>query len=138
MTPQNAKRTDAAAAARDLFADAIPDLDALAADYRVNVNVIDDEIRGLFAEQVRSIAASLTAACAQRDGSAIRERGHTLEGSGGTLGFPEISVAGWALSSAARDLDWDRCAALVERLSRWSRILTASLDEDHGRTHTIS
>jgi hypothetical protein len=110
-------------AARDLFVDLIPDIAVRAADYRVSLDVIDDDIYGLFTEQIRDLTGTLTAACARRDELAIRKSGHSLTGLGGTMGFPEISVVGGELSRGAREHNWDLCTGLTERLSRWSRLL---------------
>jgi hypothetical protein len=106
-----------------MFKDLIPAVSERAADYRVSLDVIDEEIFGLFAEQVLKIADPLAAACARGDESAVRAKGHSLEGMGGTVGFPEVSVVGAELSRAAKAHDWARCAGLAERLIRWSRTL---------------
>ncbi len=122
----------AAAAARELFLSLVPDIVIQAAEYQVDTDVIDSEILGLFAEKMRTTADTLTAACARRDAQAIRDKGHSLEGMGGTLGFPEISVVGRELSHAARTEEWTRCAAFAEQLSRWVDTLNPAGGHPHG------
>jgi len=116
----------AAAAARDLFIGLLPDIVERADEFRVDTDVIDAEILDLFTEKMRVTAITLAAACARHDEQAIRDKGHSLEGMGGTMGFAEISVVGRELSRAARAQEWDRCAALAERLSRWTDTLIPS------------
>ena len=55
-----------------------------------------------------------------------RNLAHSLEGMGGTMGFPEVSVAAAAISRAARAHDWDRCRLLQERLHQWHQVAEAS------------
>ena len=122
----------AAVAAGELFVSLMPDIREQAAEYRVDTDVIDAEILGLFTEKMRTTADALTAACARHDAQAVRDKGHSLEGMGGTLGFPEISVVGRELSRAARAEEWDRCASFAERLSRWVGTLNPTGELPHA------
>ena len=121
----------AAAAARSLFVSLIPDLVQQSHEYIVDTDVIDAEILELFADKMRATADALTVACARHDVQVVRDKGHSLEGMGGTLGFPEISVVGRELSQAARSGDWSRCAAFAERLSRWVGTLSPAGERPH-------
>ena len=110
----------AAVSACQLFGDLIPNLAERAEIFRVDVDVLDEEIHGIYANQIRDLVNSLTAACREHNTEIVRKHAHSLEGTGGTMGFPEISIVGWELSAAAKKPDWDRCAAIAERLKRWS------------------
>jgi hypothetical protein len=119
----------AGAGARDLFVDLIPDIAARAERYRGDLDVTDPAIRAMFSGDVLDLVACLSEACSRRDETTIRDKGHSLEGMGGTMGFPEISVAGGELSQAARARDWARCQELADRLARWSKILSREPEE---------
>ena len=109
----------AVTAARGSFADLVASLDARASEYRVNTDLLDDAIYGIFLAEVTRMAGALGEAIAAGDEAELRRRGHSLEGMGGTVGLPELSIVGVELSLAARGHDWDRCALLVERLRQW-------------------
>ena len=81
---------------------------------------------------MRTTADALTVACARHDTQVVRDKAHSLEGMGGTLGFPEISVVGRELSSAARASQWERCTAFAERLSRWVDTLNPGGEVPHA------
>jgi hypothetical protein len=105
------------------FAALIPDLAARSGEFVVDVDVIDDESRALFAEQIRGLVTDLPDACDHHDAGRVREHAHSLEGTGGTLGYPEISIVGWELSVAVKTGDWTRCASLSAQLGLWSKTL---------------
>ena len=105
------------------FAALIPDLAARSKEFAVDVDVIDEESRTLFAAQIHGLATDLAEDCEHRHAGRIREHAHSLEGTGGTLGYPEISIAGWELSVAVKTGDWTRCAALSAQLGLWSKTL---------------
>jgi hypothetical protein len=112
-----------ASGAYAFFADLIPDLAERSREFIVELDVIDEEIRTLYADQIRDMVASLAEAPTARNADTIRAHAHSLEGTGGTMGFPEISIVGWELSQAVKAADWERCSAIAERLARWSRTL---------------
>jgi hypothetical protein len=115
--------TTLSSGAHVFFADIIPNLAFRAKDYNVEIDVIDEEITALYAAQIRDMTKRLAAACRDRDQDVVREQAHSLEGTGGTMGFPEISIVGWELSLAAKGPDWVRCTLFTERLSLWSKTL---------------
>ncbi|MEI6148570.1 MAG: Hpt domain-containing protein [bacterium] len=114
------------AAARRLFAEVIPNLETLAGDYRVDTDVLDDEIYRLFCAHLRENVGALAAAVAATDEKATRAFAHSLEGMGGTMGFPEISAVGTALSRSARAGEWPICRLLHERLELWLQTAEAA------------
>jgi hypothetical protein len=110
--------------ARDCFVSLIPDLDALAVKYRVEYDdVVDAEIFEVFVDLVHQITGDLAAVCDCRDEAAARRQGHSLEGVGGTVGFPEISVVGAMLITAVKEGRWEFCRDLAGRLLRWRDLL---------------
>ena len=119
-------------AAWDLLADVIPDLKTLADEYRVSIDVLDEEVYGVFRGHLRQSLAGLAAALAGCDERAAREYAHSFEGTGGTMGFPEISAAGVALSRAAQAGEWQVCRVIHERLEQWLRVAEAAVQTAEG------
>ena len=99
----------------------LPDLAVQASAYCVDTSEVDDEIRVLFREQLGVMAIALPQAIAASDWAAIRRHAHSLQGMGGAVGFPDLSVAGCALSAAAHASDLGRCGQLAEVLTNWAR-----------------
>ncbi|MEI7437978.1 MAG: Hpt domain-containing protein [bacterium] len=99
----------------------LPDLAVQAEAYRVDTSGVDDEIRDLFKEQLGALAAALPLAVAASDWPTIRRHAHSLQGMGGTVGFPDLSVFGFELSAAAKAPDLARCGQLVEAMTSWIR-----------------
>jgi CheY-like chemotaxis protein/anti-sigma regulatory factor (Ser/Thr protein kinase) len=108
---------------RALFETLVPRLTERAEEYRADADLLDDETWLLFEGELLRTLVLLEAACVARDAATVRGRGHSLEGMGGTVGLPDLSVVGAELSRAARDEDWERGALLTLRL----RALTAFL-----------
>ena len=99
----------------------LPDLAVQAESYRVDTSDIDDEILALFRGQLGGMAAALPQSVAAADWGAIRRHAHSLQGMGGTVGFPDLSVAGFALSAAAKASDLARCGQLAAVLTIWAK-----------------
>ncbi|HEX5446533.1 MAG TPA: response regulator [Pirellulales bacterium] len=57
-------------------------------------------------------------AAAEGDWNALAEIGHSLKGSGGTLGYPAVTAAGTRLEAAARATDRHSIAAAIAELAR--------------------
>jgi len=102
-----------------LFASLIPGLQQQADAYRVTTSEIDEEIIALFFNQLIEMTSALVVAVANRDINEVRICAHTLQGTGGTIGAPELSVVGVELSTAAKQGDFDRCSALLAALKQW-------------------
>lgn len=113
----------ASEAAHTLFQDVIPDLAAVAADYRVSLDVLDADIFAAFCAHFREILSGLATAVAASDEATTRGYAHSLEGMGGTVGFPELSAVGVALSRAAKTGAWPVCRILCERLEQWRQVV---------------
>ncbi len=106
----------------------ISDLETRAKNYETDVDVLDDELRDLFNQELKRALEKLLVAVPEQDESTIRDCAHTLLGIGGVAGAPEISVLGEELSQSAKTHQWTRCTALVHALAEWenSRTLSAS------------
>ena len=124
-------------AARVLFAELLPDITERAEAYRVSAVAMDTEMYRLLLDEVATTVTCLATECAQHDEVSIRKRGHSLEGMGGTVGLPEISVVGWALSHAAREHAWERCASLTGLLRRWSVQLSTTVPPHGGSARQL-
>jgi HPt (histidine-containing phosphotransfer) domain-containing protein len=109
------------APAEPLFAPLIPGLQHLADAYRVSLDEVDDEILQLFLAQLHQVVPALSQAVVARDEPMIRQAAHSLQGMGGTIGVPELSVVGMELSAAACRADFPRCQALLQALLHWLR-----------------
>ncbi len=101
------------------FLDLIPDMVLRAESFRTSWDVTDKEIMLAFAEQMRLITRALLEAVKTSDADRIRRQAHSLQGMGGTVGAPEISVVGEELSALAKRGDFERCRHLIARLDRW-------------------
>lgn len=97
----------------------IQNLDARARQYETDTDVLDDELRELFEQELRRTLEDLLVAVPTEQEMAVRDCAHTLLGMGGVAGAPEISVLGEELSAAAKAHDWNRCAALTRGLEAW-------------------
>jgi sigma-B regulation protein RsbU (phosphoserine phosphatase) len=114
---------------RELFQGPITGLAERAVDYQTGADDPDLETWELFTTEMRSSLSILKAACPVHDASAIRGRGHSLEGMGGMVGLPDLSVIGAELSQAARGEDWERCTLLTQRLGLWVTTLAPAAAE---------
>ena len=79
------------------------------------------ELRAKFIARSRSERAALAAASERGDLAEIKRVAHSLAGSGGLFGFPEISVAGQDLEAALdygadAELLKPKCEALLRQL----------------------
>ena len=110
-----------AALAEALFAPLVPDLRRLAEGYRVNTSEVDAELLEIFFQQLRLVVDALQPAVAGREVAVIRQGAHSLQGMGGTIGVPELSVVGAELSAAAQCAAFDRCRHLVAAVVEWMR-----------------
>lgn len=97
----------------------IPDVAAKAAPFIVDTDEMDDELVGIFIDEIRRLTGELQAGLAQGDGEMIRIASHSIKGMGGTMGLPEISVLGLEIENLAKE---DRLAdtkPLVDALADW-------------------
>jgi len=105
-----------------VFAPRIPDFAAKTESYRVPVEPMDDELAGLFQDELARATAAAEAAAAAADEAGVRQAAHSLKGMGGTVGLPQISALGEELSRAGKAGDFTRAADLLAALaSVWPR-----------------
>lgn len=72
--------------------------------------------RSIFLAALAKRVAELDAACALADWRTVAAAAHNLKGSGGTFGFPEVSLHATAIESAARAADAAAATAALARL----------------------
>lgn len=101
------------------FGGLIPDLEARSGDFETDLNVLDEELLQLFYEQIVVSVEEVRQGIGAADAKQIRESAHSLQGMGGVVGAPEISVLGVAFSEAAIAEDWCRCGELLTALEGW-------------------
>ncbi len=116
----------------------IPDLAIRAENFRTDIDVADEELMALFAEEIRRVADGLSHAVPERDEERIRNHAHTLQGMGGAAGAPEISVLGEEFSSAARSGKYSRCEELLDAFLAWRQAWTAPAGEVSRETSSDS
>ena len=107
------------ALARQLFAPLIPDLAIRSTEFETDVDVVDDELIELLAAEIDAACAGLATAIPAGDEAAIREHAHALQGMGGAASVSDVSVVGEEFSAAARQQQFERCAALLHALQQW-------------------
>jgi sigma-B regulation protein RsbU (phosphoserine phosphatase) len=105
--------------ARHWFIGQIPDLDERCAAFMTDLNVVDDELLDLFVEEINRAVQGLIEDVEQQNEMGIREHAHTLQGMGGTVGAPEISVLGEELSLQAQKGNYSKCRHLLVALQGW-------------------
>lgn len=101
------------------FLEIIPELAARAKTFRTSSKNVNANILRVFAEQMRLTIRALKEAIEAGHEDDIRRQAHSLQGMGGTVGVPEISVVGEELSLLAKRGELDRCRELAIRLDRW-------------------
>jgi len=97
----------------------IADFDARCEAYQSSIDEIDEEIMGLFVEQMALRLETLEEAVPAREYGAIKRAAHSIKGMGGTVGYAEASVVAEELEFAAAQEDAVRCARNVQRLGQW-------------------
>lgn len=107
------------ALAQKWFAEQIPDLVERSAGFMTDLNVVDDELLALFVEEIDRAVQGLIVTVEAQDVAGIREHAHTLQGMGGTVGAPEISVLGEELSARAREGNFSKCRHLLAAFQGW-------------------
>lgn len=107
----------------DWVADLIPELEAQLGRFEVATDEIDDELIGVFIEELDRLTKELQEGMQQRDGEVIRGAAHSIKGMGGTIGLPEISVLALTIENAAREGRLPDAAPLVDALADWLQTL---------------
>lgn len=88
--------------------------------FRTDEAGMGDEVMALFRSEVLDALEGLDTAVRGRDWMQVREHAHSLQGMGGAVGAPEISLVGLALSDGAKGEQAKRVEALVEALRGWA------------------
>ncbi len=109
------------ALAEKWFSPIISDLEDRSRQFQTDLDMVDEELMELFAQEIRRAASGLEESTREQDENGIREHAHTLQGMGGTAGVPEISVVGEQLSEMAKKGDYVSCNRLVLALRGWEK-----------------
>ncbi len=87
--------------------------------FRTDDPGVGEEVWELFRAEISQALHGLEVALDVRDTMQVRKHAHSLQGMGGAVGAPEISLVGLVLSDAAKAGDRLRMQALVEALGGW-------------------
>lgn len=88
--------------------------------FRTDENVVDDEILTMFQEEIASATEELALAVPEKDWMKVREVAHSLQGMGGVVGVPEISLLGLELSNAAKSEAGGEVSSFTKALRGWA------------------
>ena len=97
----------------------IPDLSARMDPFIVDTDELDDELVGVFIEEIQRLTGELQEGLAQQDAEAIRMAAHSIKGMGGTMGLPELSVLGLEVEIMAKENRLSDAQPLVAALATW-------------------
>jgi sigma-B regulation protein RsbU (phosphoserine phosphatase) len=101
------------------FVDLIPDFRDRIQVYATDAAVTDPEIQELFKQELDRAIRELNKAVASCDEEKVRKEAHSLQGMGGSVGAPEISLAGEEFSRAAKEGDYPFCLRLLHAIEDW-------------------
>ena len=100
-------------------AELVPDVAAKVAPFTVDTEEVDDELVGVFVDEIRRLTGELQDGLGQGNGDMIRMASHSIKGMGGTMGLPEISVLGMELEGMAKEDRLADARPLVDALAEW-------------------
>jgi HPt (histidine-containing phosphotransfer) domain-containing protein len=103
----------------DWVANLIPDVADQLDPYVVATDEVDDELIGVFVDEIRRLTAELQEGIRNDDAEMLRMAAHSIKGMGGTIGLPEISVLGLEIEKRARDNRSQEAGPLVDALADW-------------------
>lgn len=109
----------AAAKARLLLEEVLPDLSSRAKAFTVLSEPADPFLQDLFLDQLRAEAPRVRSAVAAGDWEGLKRQVHSFKGVGGSVGFPEISALCLRIEEAFQSGDWPGARRLVEALLLW-------------------
>jgi HPt (histidine-containing phosphotransfer) domain-containing protein len=89
----------------------------------VDTDEVDDELVGIFIEEILRLTAELQNGLAQDNAEMIRGAAHSIKGMGGTLGLPEISVLALEIENKAKEELLDEARPMVDALAEWTATL---------------
>jgi HPt (histidine-containing phosphotransfer) domain-containing protein len=99
----------------------IPDLDRRTGQFETGPLDIDDELIGVFHEELKRLTENLENGLAVPDLETVRAAAHSIKGMCGAVGLPEISVLAQEIEETLRRGEMERCAALCAALINWAR-----------------
>ena len=97
----------------------VPDMGARVAPFTVDTEEVDDELVGIFIEEIRRLTGELQDGLSRSDYETVRLASHSIKGMGGTMGLPEISVIGLEIENLAKDERLPDAEPLVTALAAW-------------------
>lgn len=102
-----------------LVRDALPDIDQRLPRFQVLSGPPEADLQVFFFDYLTDLLPRLREAAAAPDRVAIARHAHALKGTGGSVGFPELSALGERLEEVAKaGLDGD-ARALIGVLAGW-------------------
>jgi HPt (histidine-containing phosphotransfer) domain-containing protein len=103
----------------DWVAELIPNVADQLDPYVVATDEVDDELVGVFIDEIRRLTAELQEGVRAADTEMIRMAAHSIKGMGGTIGLPEISVLGLEIEKRAKANRPQEAGPLVDALAEW-------------------
>lgn len=103
----------------DWVAKLIPNVADQLDPYVVATDEVDDELVGVFIDEIRRLTAELQKGVRTADTEMIRMAAHSIKGMGGTIGLPEISVLGLEIEKRAKANRPQEAGPLVDALAEW-------------------
>ena len=97
----------------------IPDMAAKVSPFTVDTEEVDDELVGIFVDEIRRLTSELQDGLSRRDNGIVRMASHSIKGMGGTMGLPEISVVGLEIENLAKEERLHDAEPLVTALAAW-------------------
>jgi HPt (histidine-containing phosphotransfer) domain-containing protein len=97
----------------------IPDMAAKVTPFTVDTEEVDDELIGIFGEEIRRLTGELQEGLSRSDYEMVRMASHSIKGMGGTMGLPEISVIGLEIENLAKEERLNDAEPLVTALATW-------------------
>ena len=112
----------------------VPDMGARVAPFTVDTEEVDDELVGIFIEEIRRLTGELQDGLSRSDYETVRLASHSIKGMGGTMGLPEISVIGLEIENLAKDERLPDAEPLVTALAAWMAGFTTFLSSTFAFT----
>lgn len=106
-----------------LVRDALPDLDQRLPRFQVLSGPPDADLKAFFFDYLTDLLPRLREAVAAPDRVAIARHAHALKGTGGSVGFPELSALGERLEETAKAGLDDDARALIGVLAGWLNLV---------------
>jgi HPt (histidine-containing phosphotransfer) domain-containing protein len=105
-------------------AELIPGLAGQLDQFSVATDEVDDELVGIFIDELVRLTGELQEGMAGSDSESVRMAAHSIKGMGGTIGLPEISVLALTVENAAKADALADARPLVDALAHWVQTLS--------------